>query len=126
MLEVHMVLKNYNIRAGEDGLIKGIRFMSLISWSLLFTVFLLIAKAKPAYETIFERFYTQVSPVESWDNDLIQLAMKLLIPLLILAFTGLMMNSKRHKRKTDTYRKSLITALAVSVIGLSIFAIFLI
>ncbi len=120
------MFKNYNLRTGEDGMIRGIRYLAITSWILIFTVFMLIAKAKPSYETIFERFYTQQSPIQTWDSDLILMASKLLIPLLFLAFAGLIMNSKRHKRKGDTYSKSLITGLIIALIGLSLSLSFII
>ena len=109
-----MYADNINKRHGIDGFIRSKRFFIVTGWVILFVAFLFLSFSKPKTDTMFDRFYDTMS-FGAWDKNLIRYTYNLMYPLLIASAIGLFLNSFRHKRSSDTYSKSLIIFLLLSV-----------
>ena len=109
-----------NKRKGPDLLISLINWISVAGWILIIAVLVIIGKAQPAMVTFWDRLL-QTGVDSSWDIELAQYAFYLMVVLLFLGLAGLFMNSKRHKRKTDRYRVSLIVMTLFSVAGIAVY-----
>lgn len=113
-------LRPANRRRGPDLIITLINWMSFAGWIIIIAVLILLAQAGPQIETFFDRLL-EVSTGRSWDYGLSQLAFYLMILLAIMGVTGLILNSRRMKRKGDRYRISLIIMTAFSFIGMVVY-----
>ncbi|MDY6934314.1 MAG: hypothetical protein SVZ03_08860 [Spirochaetota bacterium] len=113
-------MKIKNRRRGPDILIKWINYIAVSCWIFIFTIFIIVSIAKPPVEGFFDRQYgIQVN--NTWDRTLLEYAFYLMFPLLIICGIGLLINSTRHKRKTDTYNKTLIVCFVLSILGITYF-----
>jgi hypothetical protein len=112
-----MVTIRKNLRQGPDGTVKFVRLITLLSWVLLFSAFILISLARPRYDTMFERVYNTFSfgsySMSMWDKSMLRYTFYILLSLTGLSIIGVILNGQRHKRKRDRYNKSLfITGIA--------------
>ena len=106
-----------NRRRGPDILIKWIHYISIFCWALIFVIFIVVSVAKPPVEGFFDRQYG-IRVNAAWDKTLLDSAFYLMFPLLIICAVGLLINSIRHQRKTDTYNKTLIISFFLSLAGI--------
>jgi hypothetical protein len=110
-------------RRGPDLLVKSIQYFATISWVLILMLFIAFSVAKPRMETFFDRFAS--SPLSgSWDKTFMNYALYLMILLFIICTFGLLINSNRHKRKSDSYNLSLVVFEIMSVLGIIIYLVF--
>lgn len=109
-----------NRRRGPDLIITLINWMSFTGWIIIIATLILLAQAGPQIETFFDRLL-EVGANRSWNSELSQLAFYLMILLAIMGVTGLILNSRRMKRKGDRYRISLIIMTAFSFIGIVVY-----
>jgi|GEM_PF-979595 len=116
-----MTLVNRNNRFGPDSLVKWKRFFVILSLVGLSVVFILLASAFPGRVTMFDRFYGTQAVEGQWGKDLLMFILYISIPLFLISAFGIVLNSMRHKRKSDDYSKLLIVAFALSLIGIAIF-----
>ncbi len=108
-----------NRRNGDDGLTKAIPVLGLLSWilSLVTIVFFLQARPEQKYNLdYFFNFQTR----KFWDEDLLNAAMISAQFQFVFCAFGLILNSRRHKRKEDRYHKGLILNLIIASIILII------
>lgn len=82
--------------------------MSGFNWLMLFFSVLLLDQAQPKLLTA----ETQ------WNEQLLGALYYLLLVIFGVSLVGVMMNRRRHRRKGDFYRISLVLSLAISLIGL--------
>lgn len=115
-----------NRRQRGDVVVKAKNLFVMMSWMLLFSVIVLLGLAKPQFTTMFERIYENsynFSISGPWNNVYLNYSFILLVPLALVGIIGLMINSLRHRRKSDTYSISLIVSIILSAVGLSVFII---
>lgn len=110
----------YERRKGPDILVKLITWISLINWLIVTAIIAIIAMASPKTETFFDRLM-EVRVNKSLNEELAQYAFYLMVVLLLLSIVGLIINSRRHRRKTDRYRVSLVLTGIFSVLGIIIY-----
>ncbi|WP_027850391.1 hypothetical protein [Marinospirillum insulare] len=103
-------------RKGPDLLIKAIRGLSLITWVLMLVIIILVEKAKPDPETFFDR-WMNLSTQQGWDLDLYRSAFFLMLSVMLLACSGLLLNSFRRRRKTDSWRVNLVLVFLMALAG---------
>lgn len=108
-------------RRGPDIWIKIIRWTAALGWILMFAVLLLTDKARPKVAFFLDRIL-QVPLRTSWDRRLLDIACFLLVLILGLCLSGLFINSRRHKRKTDHYNRSLVIMGILALGGIFIIA----
>ena len=104
-------------REGPDLWIKLLTWSGLLSGASLVATLLITAVAKPEIETFFDRFY-DLRLRRTWDLELMQYLFYLLLLCFFSSIGGLIINSKRKRRKHDHTRTSLIVMLCISIFGL--------
>ena len=118
-----MALKKIkNRRRGPDAFVKWTGYLAITSLLIIFIIFIIVSIAKPPVEGFFDRQYG-ISVNSSWDKTLVNYAFYMMFPLMIICGIGLLINSTRLKRKTDTYNKALIISFIISIIGIVYFFI---
>lgn len=101
----------------ENGpLLKIISVFGLVSWLLMLPVLVLLEKAKPELETFFDR-WMHLSAQPNWDVTLYRYAFYLMLLVMFLSFFGLILNSFRMRRSTDSWRINLILVFLLSLSG---------
>ncbi len=113
------MVKIKNRRRGPDFLIKCINYTAAVIWILIFVVFIIVSVAKPPAGS----YMGQSAYSRTWDTGLVQYAFYLMFPILIMCTVGLLVNSTRHQRKSDTYNKTLVVSFVLSLIGIILFFI---
>lgn len=104
-------------RQGPDLWIKLLTGSGIISGICLVATLFITALAKPEVETFFDRFYN-LRLRRTWDMDLMNYIFYLLLICFISSIVGLVINSRRKRRKDDHTRASLIVMLCISIFGL--------
>ena len=119
-----MERKIKNRRRGPDQISKLISLIIAVSWILLFVLFIIIAIAKPATDMSIVSIMSQnTRVVGGWNLSLITILFPVLLIQLGLCLFGLILSSRRMKRKRDSYSRSLIFFTVTSVVGLLIYII---
>jgi len=119
-----MVLVNKNKRHGPDSMLRYKKYLVIAAWTLTLLVFIIISSAKPRFVTMFDRLYDTMTMDGLWNKEVLKYAFYLLIPLALFSVTGLIINSRRHRRKRDKYSKTLIISLFLSLTGIVLYLIF--
>ncbi len=112
------MVKIRNRRRGPDFVIKCINFTALVCWILIFFIFVMVSMSKPPAGS-----YMGKSLGKNWDMEVLQYGFYLMFPLMIMGVVGLIINATRHQRKTDTFNKSLIISLVLSIFGIIIYIV---
>lgn len=112
----------YDRRKGPDIWVKLVRWLGFTAWGIMFFIITITDRAKPQSETFFERLF-KVQVRQTWDFGLIRYAFYLMITLCILCVIGLIINSRRHRRKTDRYNFSLILMMGLGIIGIIMYLV---
>ncbi|MDD2237475.1 MAG: hypothetical protein PHP44_14340 [Kiritimatiellae bacterium] len=95
-------------KRAPDTLAQALSFLSGFCWLLLFFCVLLLDQAQPKL----------LSAETEWNEQLLSALYYLMLIVFGFSLTGIMMNRKRHRRKGDFYRISLVLSLVISLIGL--------
>lgn len=101
-------------RRGPDIWIKFLRVAAIFVWMALLIILSLIDKAKPQVENFFSHLFN-VTLRQSWDTDLLTYACYVSIIMLVFSIFALLVNMKRHRRKSDRYSKSIIIMIIFSI-----------
>jgi len=103
-------------RRGPDIWLRAIQMIGMISWGLMLPLLYLIDRAKPEFETFFDKMF-DIQVRSTWDLEVYQWAVFLMVILAVLSATGLLINKSRKRRKEDYYRINLVIMLLLSVAG---------
>ena len=103
-------------RKAAGPLLKIISVFGFVSWLLMLPVLVLLEKAKPQLETIFDRWLNS-STQPDWDLTLYRYAFYLMLLVMVLSFFGLVLNAFRMRRSTDSWRINLIIVFLLSLSG---------
>ncbi|MFT9493470.1 hypothetical protein [Anaerosolibacter sp.] len=104
-------------RKGPDLWVKLINWLGITAWGIMFFILYITDRARPPMETFFDRLF-KVQVRQTWNLDLLQYALYLMITLCVLCVAGLLINVKRHRRKTDRYNISLILMMGLGVFSI--------
>lgn len=110
----------YERRKGPDFWTQWVKISGYIAWAIVLLIISITDNAKPRVETLFDRLLN-VKLDPKWNIILLEYAFYLLVGLFILCNTTLIINIKRHKRKTDKYNPSIIILTVTSLIGIILF-----
>ncbi len=97
-----------------------LRLLSVCNGAAVVTLaaaLLVTAAAKPELETFFDRFY-HIHLRRSWDMEMANYIGIFLTLSLLTSIVGLIINSKRLKRKTDFIRATLVLSLLISALSI--------
>lgn len=103
-------------RRGSGPLLKLISIFGFVSWIFMLAALLLIKQARPQLETFFDR-WMGLQAEQAWDLTLYRYAFYLMLLVMVLAFTGLVLNAFRRRRQTDSWRLNLIFVFLMSLAG---------
>jgi len=106
-------------RKGKDTVLQVVTIMAVIGWTLLLIALFIIDKASPQeIELYFNIVDTGASSSPgAWNQHLLQLVFYIMLLGMCLSGVGLYLNSKRNRRRNDSYYLSLIFLGIVSTIG---------
>jgi hypothetical protein len=110
-------------RKGPDQLLKIISYFSRTTWILILIAFIIFTYAQPRTPTMFERKSGMMGN-QTWDKTFLGYIAIALALTAIVCFTGLAVNSIRHRRRSDNYNRSLLIFGVGSVIGIIAYFIF--
>ncbi len=112
--------KTKNRRRGPDVLVKSINTIAILSWMVIFAIFITFSIAKPRLMGVAPGHSSNVG---GWDSTFLQFSFYLMIVQAMLCAFGLAINANRLKRKTDTLNKSLIVFGCLSLLGIVVYAV---
>lgn len=104
-------------RKGQDPLLKILNFIVILSFSLVFLIFILLLMPKTSEQMMFFRKYN-LNPDVPWEETFLTYAFILLVIQLFIASTGVIINVIRAKRKYDKFHYSLMIFIIISLIGI--------
>lgn len=114
---------NLNLRSEPDLVSKSIGRFSVVCWCLIFAALIVTSLAMPAVRTLLnDNFALGLS--KGWSKTLFNIDFYLLAATFLVSGFGLLLNSLRHRRRTDSYNTSLIYFMVLSalcIIGYLIF-----
>jgi hypothetical protein len=117
-------------KRGHDRLLRIMSWSGIAGWLIMLVVMVVVDRAKPddpafiPNKRIFEQAGVPYHLRTTWDQGLVTLVFYLLIAGLILGVIGLMVNSRRHRRRDDHYRIHLILLTGISAVGILYHLIF--
>jgi hypothetical protein len=114
--------KKKNRRRGPDSVSRIITRIAGGSWILIFIIFIIISMAKQKTQSLSESFSINFTG-QFLVASLVKIAFFLLVFQLGISVFGLILNSRRMKRKNDRYSLSLIFFTAISFLGIVIYFI---
>lgn len=106
-----------NRRKGPDIWLYMIQLIGMISWALMLPLLYLVDRAKPQFETLFDKMF-DLQVRSTWDLDLYKWAVLLMFFLLFISGVGLIINKTRSRRREDYYRINLIIIFLLSAAGI--------
>ena len=120
---VMAVITRTERRKGPDPYVKVISYFSGATWLLVMVILAIVSSAQPKTPTLFDR-NARMMGSGTWDKSLLVYAIIALAVTAIICFTGLAINSIRHRRKSDIYNRSLMVFGVGSIIGIIVYFIF--
>ena len=111
-------------KGGHDPLLRIMGWSGIAGWAIMLVVMVMVDRAKPddsdftPSKSIFEQAGVPYHLQTAWDKDLVTYIFYLLIAGLVLGITGLMVNSRRHRRRDDHYRIHLLLLSGISAVGI--------
>jgi len=117
-------------RSGHDRLLRIMSWSGIVGWAIMLVVMVAVDRAKPddsafiPNKRIFEQAGVPYHPQTTWDQDLVRYIFYLLIAGLVLGITGLVVNSRRHRRRDDHYRIHLVLLTVISAVGIFYYLVF--
>lgn len=121
MLE-EILQKKKERRKGPDLWLRVLRWTGIGGWLILFAAFVIMDKAKPERGTFIDMMYFRQLgiPVElrqEWDQQLVTYIFYLMTLGLCISVAGLLINTRRLRRRDDGYRASLVIVGTISLIA---------
>ena len=111
-----------NRRKSKDPLMKAIAWANGIAAVGLFIAICITAAAKPEAVTFFDHFYkVNVYRRPTWDMALVDYIAIMLALSGLTSIVGLIINSRRLKRKGDYIRASMVVCLILAIVGLGLY-----
>ena len=108
-------------RKGPDLLVRSLSWASVIALLALLAAAWVTAKAKPQMENFFEKFYrVNLYHRPGWDLELMRYMVVLFSLSGLVSIGGLIVNSRRKRRRGDFIRLTLVFCLLLSLAGLGL------
>ncbi len=104
-------------RKGPDLWVRAIQWVAGVAWSLFIAFLLFLGLAKPEGQTFFDKYYN-IQRSGRWNTNLLDLCFYLLVGTFLICLAGLIINSRRCRRKTDRYNRSLVVIGLLSLLGI--------
>ncbi len=104
-------------RKGPDPLVKALEWLSVFGWLLMFAALFIIDRAKPQSENFLVKA-TKAEVSNTWNQELTNALFYLMIFGLCISIIGIVINSRRYRRKDDRFRITLIMLGVISIFGI--------
>ena len=111
-------------RKGPDFWIRFLKTLAVFSWIFMLIVLIILEKAKPQFETFFDRFY-HLKLRTTWDYALAEHIYHIMFAGVLISAVGLAISFKRYRRKEDMYPVSLMLIGLFSLVGILLYKIYL-
>ena len=111
-------------KTGHDSLLRIMSWSGIAGWAIMLVVMVMVDRAKPddsdftPDKSIFEQAGVPYHMKTTWNENLVTYIFYLLIAGLVLGITGLVVNSRRHRRHDDHYRVHLLLLTGISAVGI--------
>lgn len=115
-----MLYERKERRAKKDLILQVIGYLVIACWFIMAGAFLLLGKAKPQPRSPQELLYEESIPgnLKPLDYTYINMLFYVMIAGFAISVFGLLLNSKRMKRKGDHYRLTFVFVMILSLIGM--------
>lgn len=111
--------KQIERRRGPDVWIRSLTWLAVSGWILMFFALILAGLAKPESKTVYDHFFSVSRTFRNyWDDRLVRYIYYIMSAGIFISTVGLLINRKRHRRKYDQYRISLILLGIISLMFL--------
>jgi hypothetical protein len=110
-------------RKGPDTLVRWVKWSGIISWILVSITLFITLIAKPGFESYMDKSL-HVRLQNSWDTDLMQYVLVLLVLLFFFCMISIAINIMRCRRKSDRFNKTLILNSSAAFIGIILYIMF--
>lgn len=114
MPDVHR--RNTERRKGPDLLVRWVKWTGYGAWLLTLSILVITSYAKPQLETFFDRLL-EVRVRKTWDIELMQYAFYLMVATFAMCCFAILVNTRRKRRRSDRYNKSIIFLGIISLLG---------
>jgi hypothetical protein len=104
-------------RRGPDIWAKMIGWLGVVGWLVMLIAMFIAEKAQPHFETFFDRWF-KINVTTTWNVVLARYIFYLMILGFCISVLGLLINTKRHRRKYDDYRAYLVLLGLLSLVGM--------
>jgi len=104
-------------RRKQDVWVKVLTFFNVLAWVIIAGIFIAVERAKPEFESFFDRFY-QLDLRLEWDIKFVEYILYLTIIGLAVSAVGFFLSIARARRKDDGNRVGLLVMGVVSFVGL--------
>ena len=104
-------------RKGPDPWVKVLEWLGVIGWFLMFAALFIIDRAKPQSEKFLIKA-TKAEASTTWNQELTNALFYLMIFGLCISIIGIVINSRRYRRKDDRFRITLIILGVISIFGI--------
>jgi len=114
---------NIERRCRYDIWVKALRFFNILAWVLIAAILITFERARPQFESFFDRFYKLKLRV-NWDTKFIDYLLWLVIVGIVISAAGLLLGRIRTRRKDDCSSVGLMVMGIVSLgflVGLKLF-----
>jgi hypothetical protein len=113
-----MSLRLSNRRKQPDLILRSLAWANGIAVTSLFLAVCLVAIAKPKKMNFLDHFYGVKRLSPAWDMDMIGYIGGMLLLSFIASIVGIVLNSKRLRRKKDHLHATLVLSLIASTVSL--------
>ncbi|MDY6836792.1 MAG: hypothetical protein SWH78_02355 [Thermodesulfobacteriota bacterium] len=103
-------------RKGPDFWFRSIRWLAVIGWLIMTGALFIPTVAKPDHKGNIAKLAEGLRT--TWDLELMKYFFYCMIVGLCISIAGFVINTKRHRRKSDEYLISLILLGFVSIVGM--------
>ncbi len=107
-------------RKAADPLVKSLTLLVMISFFILFLIFILVMM--PGTSDVIMSFRTyNIKEGGGWQDTFLTYALYLMIMQLFVSCTGIFINLRRSRRRHDKYHYSLVIFACLSLVGIIIY-----
>jgi hypothetical protein len=107
-------------RRKSDWIVRMATILSVLSWLVAFSVWVLLDQASPERAHMFSRLFG-IPVREHWNTTLLPIAFVLLFVALGICILAFLFNKLRMRRKTDKYRKSIFIIGGITIVSIVLF-----
>ncbi len=104
-------------RKRPDFWVKVLEWLGVFGWFLMFAALFIFDRAKPEDKNFLVKA-TKVGAHTTWNQELTNYLFYLMIFGLCISIIGIVINSRRYRRKDDRFRITLIILGVISIFGI--------